>query len=489
MSLTRIARRGFLKGAGGATLALPWLPSLMRQAPEQKREVAKRFVFVFTANGQKPGDWYPDDATLAYQQVAPAVRIAPLTGPDAISNVLGAELVPFKHQLLLFRGLDLVARHPAGGHDPFLPLSASLFQPSATIDQILAWSDEIYRTPPPLRSLHLLVALPSDAEVPLSVSRRSVGSTFQTIEHETDPSAAYQRIFDPFGAGTEAFAREREALEIGVIDGVREEYELLSRSSRLGRVDKERLEAHAEMLHELSARVSALSAASCAPLEEPLATDLDYSELTRVHTDLLVAALRCDRTRVATLMLSNGTDMRDFSSLGGPVGEHHELSHQNGHTHAGTAFINHWYAARVAELLSKLDAVEDPETGATYLDSSIVYWGNEDGANAADSHEHMSMPVLLAGKAGGAIAPGRFIDYRHHGTPILYDAFGQPAAYPADDRGRIYNSLLISLMQAMGLGREDYEQAGKTGFGDYSGNYLDQYAETEGVVSLPFLDG
>ena len=45
--------------------------------------------------------------------------------------------------------------------------------------------------------------------------------------------------------------------------------------------------------------------------------------------------------------------------------------------------------------------------GTTYLDNSLVYWGNELGFN----HIGYSVPCLLAGSAGGFIKPGRYLDY------------------------------------------------------------------------------
>ena len=137
--------------------------------------------------------------------------------------------------------------------------------------------------------------------------------------------------------------------------------------------------------------------------------------------------------------------------------------------------------------------IEDPTTGATYLDNSIVYWGNEDGCNNGDAHHQMGMPVLLAGSAGGYFKTGRYIDYRtidgnDQGTPVLYPYDGKPSPFPPDRelKGRPYNSLLISLMESMGLAPEDYQAPGQLGFGNYSDNYQDQYSVADGQKALPF---
>ena len=53
-----INRRRLLMGMGSA-LALPWLPSLQSEANAADPAVPRRFIFVFSANGQYPGNWWP----------------------------------------------------------------------------------------------------------------------------------------------------------------------------------------------------------------------------------------------------------------------------------------------------------------------------------------------------------------------------------------------------------------------------------------------
>ena len=97
--------------------------------------------------------------------------------------------------------------------------------------------------------------------------------------------------------------------------------------------------------------------------------------------------------------------------------------------------------------------------GTTYLDNSLVYWGNELGFN----HIGYSVPCLLAGSAGGFIKPGRYIDY------IDWDG----KAYFSQEDGNVikgipHNQFLVTAMQAMGLAPADYERGGKAGYGSTS---------------------
>jgi hypothetical protein len=63
------------------------------------------------------------------------------------------------------------------------------------------------------------------------------------------------------------------------------------------------------------------------------------------------------------------------------------------------------------------------------LDNSIVYFTSEigDGQN----HTHDNLPILVAGRAGGAFAPGRHVAYADN-PPLanLYAAFFQALDLP-----------------------------------------------------------
>ena len=422
----RIARRRFLRAFGGLTLALPVLPSLVGETHAQAQPKAKRFIHVFTSNGQRQQNWYPTTAP-AWKVLSASgknfIRDAPLEGPGAISAVLGEEFAPLKSKLLLVRGLDFIQRQGAG-HEPSCTLGGVLERRNVTIDQVMAYSPKVYPSPPPLgapRSVHLMIKSAFQAATSVSTTKEGVA-----IDHQVLPSAAFQSLFgsmEELDDQAKLIDEQRRALKLKIVDQVKGQYDELVLSPRLGAEDKQRLQAHLAYIGDLEARLGA--AGSGVVCEKPLApADPDASDeanlpaLTTSMIDLLVAGIICDRTRVGTLMLCPGTDLRQFSYLpGGPLGEHHGISHDVYEPEATVAAgklaqINNWYAKQLADLLTKLDVVEDPMTGATYLDNSIVFWGNEDGCNNGDAHEHMGMPALLAGSAGGYFKTGRYLDYR-----------------------------------------------------------------------------
>lgn len=480
-------RRRVLRGIGAASLALPLLPSLLRDADAAPSAFPKRFIFVFTSNGQRPGNFWPSWSP-SWTQLGPNVREAPLQTDDgSITPILGPEFVPLQHKILLVRGLDHL-RHEGGGHFPPSCLSGNPTELSVTVDQVLAASDKIYAAPPPVRSIHMLIK--QNYQSPeRSVAVSDAGGSPNEVPAETQVQQSYQRLFGTFVEETpDPQAEARMDLKLSVLDRVRGEYESILTSPRLGSEDKARLQAHAELLHDLEMRLAqGGGGVACTKPTMPAELDDDHDpnlpDITKNNIDLLVAGIRCDRTRIGTLQLCPGTDLRDFGFLGGPSGDHHSISHtMNQQGAQSLLFINRWYAQQIAYLLESLDVVEDPSTGSTYLDNTIVMWGNEDGCNDFDAHKPFCMPVLLAGGKNCGLKTGRYLDYRQIGAPIKYSGGNQPT----DDRGRPYNSLLISILQAMGLEPGDYEVSGG-GFGDYSVNTENQYSMTDAKLPLPHL--
>jgi hypothetical protein len=108
------------------------------------------------------------------------------------------------------------------------------------------------------------------------------------------------------------------------------------------------------------------------------------------------------------------------------------------------AQIRVWYAEKFAQLLDRLDAIEEGD--GTLLDNCLVVWGSELGIG--NTHSFKSTPFVVAGGASGAIETGRYLEF---------------------DEGADHNRLLVSMCRAMGL--DDVDTFGDTdgGSGGLSG--------------------
>jgi hypothetical protein len=191
-------------------------------------------------------------------------------------------------------------------------------------------------------------------------------------------------------------------------------------------------------VRELELRVAALGqqGPACSKGPRPQVTE-DIREKTRVMCDLMVLAFQCDLTRVATFMLGNARSDRVYDFLGLTSGHHMYSHHQRApENYAALAKIDRWELEQYSYLLQRMKAVQEGD--GTLLDHSLVYFGSEvaDG----NGHGHTNMPVVLAGRGGGAVTPGRHVRYS-----------GQPVA-----------NLFISMLQSVGV---DTSRLGDDGTG------------------------
>jgi len=134
----------------------------------------------------------------------------------------------------------------------------------------------------------------------------------------------------------------------------------------------------------------------------------DHGKRTRLMLDILNLALWTDSTRVATFMFGNDRNDINYSFLDGVKETHHGVSHYGEGAEKLVQYrkICIWHSEQVAYLLGKMKAIKEPN-GATLLDNSMVFFGSalHDGQN----HGKEDLPILLAGRGGGVIKPGRVI--------------------------------------------------------------------------------
>jgi hypothetical protein len=120
----------------------------------------------------------------------------------------------------------------------------------------------------------------------------------------------------------------------------------------------------------------------------------------------MVLAFRCDHTRVVSFMLGNAASNQTYPELGVYDG-HHQISHHQSDPAklAGLEAIGRWEVQQLASLLEQLHAVQEPD--GSILDSALVVFSSE--IEDGNAHRHTNLPVLVAGRGGGACLPGRHL--------------------------------------------------------------------------------
>jgi hypothetical protein len=401
-----------------------------------RAQSARRLVVFYTPNGTIGPEWRPKGTETAF----------------TFGRIL-APLEPHRSKLLVLGGVNMAlaesgfGSHHTRGIGGLLtgrPILMGNFQsagpPTAgwasgiSLDQHIA---KAVGASTRYRSLELGVRV-IDAEVRGRISYLGANQPVPPME---SPYDVFDRLFagsKPATPGDPTLDRLRVERR-SVIDFLKDE--LGAVRGFVGAEDRPRLDAHLESVRDIERRLeppaTGMAAAGCAGPPAPARMDLAANEnmpaIGKLQMDLLVNALACDQTRVATLMWTHAEGVQTFPWIG-VTGQHHVMSHAgDGDAAAQESLtkINVWYAEQLRYLLDRLTAVRDG-SGAPLLDGTAVLWMNEVGKG--NNHAHRDLPLLLAGSCGGRFRTGRFVDYMAGG------ASGQP-----------HNNLLVSLAQAMGL--------------------------------------
>ena len=124
--------------------------------------------------------------------------------------------------------------------------------------------------------------------------------------------------------------------------------------------------------------------------------------------DLQVLAMQGDVTRVITFQMARETSNRCYPEIGVPD-PHHPLSHHGNDPAkiAKIAKINQFHVSLFAEFLAKLKATK--EGNGTLLDHSLILYGS--GMGNPNVHDHINLPILVAGGAAGGMKGGRHIRF------------------------------------------------------------------------------
>ncbi|MGY8694988.1 MAG: DUF1552 domain-containing protein, partial [Verrucomicrobiia bacterium] len=141
----------------------------------------------------------------------------------------------------------------------------------------------------------------------------------------------------------------------------------------------------------------------------------DRSAHLKMMMDLMVLSFWTDTTRAGTLMTAHGFSRQNFSFLDGVTSDHHGMSHHKNQEQAVDEYtrVSRWYIEQLAYFLEKMQSID--EGNGSLLDNSTVLYGSsmKDG----NGHKKENLPIVLAGRAGGALKPGGHVVCDEH-TPL-----------------------------------------------------------------------
>jgi hypothetical protein len=407
MTITKKAlpRRAFLRGAGAA-IALPLLdamsPAMTALAASPARPV-RRLGFVYIPMGAHMPDWTPPGS-------------GKLTGLSPILR----PIAPVIDHVTVLTNLELKNAYPgthATSNAAFLSAAKAKWTESSdyylgtTVDQVAA--KQLGRETP-IPSLELAMDLLTtvgqcdNGYACVYQNNLSWSSPTTPLPAEAHPRIVFERLFGDGGTAADRRAALRE--NASLLDWVREDIGRLQRS--LGPSDRAKVTEYLDTVREVERRIQKAEAStaenSLPDLDRPVGVPSAYADHARLMFDLQLLAFRADITRVITFQLARETSNRTYPEVG-VTEPHHPLTHNGGSPEklAKVAKINEFHVSLFAEFLSKMSAT--PDGDGSLLSHSMILYGS--GMGNGDVHDHVNLPVLVAGGGAGRLKGGRHIRY------------------------------------------------------------------------------
>jgi hypothetical protein len=430
-SKNRITRRTILRGAGGLAVGLPFLSAMLRPGRSHADETTPlRLVVFYHPGGTLLDKWRPIGSER-----------------DFALQPMMASLTPYLDRLVFLQGLDLSVTELGVGHphargmagiltgERLLPgdfntnMGSAGFAAGASIDQVIAAASTNVRFP----SLEVStgwstgIAAGGQPHPGNTIGYQpppQPGAFAVPVPPATDPLNTFERVFGTLDGEASENAKEL-AFSKSVLDGVQEDFKRLM--PKLGREDQQKLEAHLALVQKAASGLSQGVSSSCAVpshvdktpgyYDDPIADgtsrgDLDGGNMSittgakvpekgKIMTDLLVAALACDLTRVGTMQWSDSEAkfMLGFlkDSTGASLKDHHHgYQHDRGFQPEALEMIYKFYAENLAYLLERLAAT--PDVTGTLLDNTLVLAVSE--IQQPENHGQANMPIIMAGATG-----------------------------------------------------------------------------------------
>jgi len=431
-----LPRRTFLRGIG-ASFALPLLDAMvpsMTALAKTAAEPVRRLGFVYMPMGCDIARWTPPgEGTLA--ELSPALQ----------------SLAPVVDQLMVVTNLELKNAYPgthATSNAAFLSAAKAKWTESTdyhlgtTVDQIAAQQIGQHTVLPSLEmSMDLLqmVGQCDNGYACVYQNNLSWSSPTTPLQAEAHPRIVFERLFGEGGSAEDRRAALRRRASL--LDWVREDISRLQK--KLGPDDRARVDQYLDSVREVERRIQKAEAATAddqlPDLDRPVGVPADYADHARLMFDLQVLALQGDVTRIITFQLARETSNRTYNEIG-VSDPHHPLTHHGNDPAkvARMAKINAFHVSLFAYLLEKLKAT--PEGDGSLLDHSLYLYGS--GMGDPNIHNHVNLPILVAGGGAGRHKGGRHIKYAEP-RPLadlhltLLDRVGVRLDAFADSKGKI----------------------------------------------------
>jgi hypothetical protein len=431
-----LSRRQVLRGLG-SMISLPLLESFGARAFAASKPAAKpiRAAWMYIPNGVNVEQWMPTGEGVNYQ-LSPSLK----------------QIEQHRNDFMVVSGLmqDFARSHGNGGGDHARATATFLtgcmpkktagadIHVGVSVDQI----GHLTRLPS--------LELSTDGQRSSGKCDSGYSCAYQfnlawknetmPMAPEMDPRLVFERMFGlgaTAGKGPEAARAKR--MQKSILDTVLDEAKSLQGKVDAG--DRRKLDEYFSSVRDIELRIERAEkfSAQMPDVKIPEGIPDSYEEHIRTMFDLMVLAFQTDTTRLSTFMLAHDGSNRSFPELGVPDA-HHSLSHHQSDPQklAKIAKIDQFYLRQFGYFLDKMKSVKEGDS--TLLDNSMIVFGG--GIGDGNRHNHDNLPILLAGRAGGTLTPGKRMVLPGE-TPMtnlylsLLDRLGVPAEKVGDSTGKL----------------------------------------------------
>ncbi|MEP7122791.1 MAG: DUF1552 domain-containing protein [Byssovorax sp.] len=410
-----IQRRHFLRGLGGAIIALPFLETFA-----QKGALAAGpppfAIFMRQANGVVQKTDEPD--TFWPTKMGQLTKAGMLADGDQAVNVLAE----YADKLLVVQGVDFGfpgngCGHSGGGNQC---LTAAKVSDTPSGNESLSMGESIDN--------RIATELQPTGVEPLTLYAGKMSGYINEVlsyrgpkmlrSAERDPFVAYTKLFG--AQNIDAAALERlKAARSSVNDLVRGEMKSLMGRTDLSAADRARLQLHFDSIRDLEVKMACalpdMRLAEMQAIQPTVGTSDNVQTVTKMQMDIIALAVSCGSVRAATLQVGDGNDSTEYTISGQKQYSYHWISHRiqsdgaNGTPIDNGAALHHEIDKIHGNLFKYLlDRLASYQIGGgTLLDSGVAVWTND----LADKyHSYSNVPYILAGGANGFLKTGQHID-------------------------------------------------------------------------------
>lgn len=413
-------RRGFLRGLGGAALALPWMESYA--AKTLTSGVAKRMAHFYVPIGVVRRGFFPGeaDATIPKGNLGSLRRS--LDKQDPNFNVrsldhLTPTMIPLsglKNKINLITGMDRTFQQGTDVHAqcascylssaPPYTIKGTAWPLNRTLDHLVA---DVAGKETPFSTLEFSCNSHKDNKESIYFDNISWYGTGHLAPSVRDPKKMYRRLFS-----TKEIDRYRDVTDL-VLEDAR------SMKKDLGYTDGQKFAEYFDSIRSIETQMDRLESMkgelAKVSFDEPAEAYLPRGEYIRLMGDLMVIALQSGLTNVATFMV--GPERWDtpylFDGLFDKPMSHHGMSHNQTKMIEQLLKVDRFHMEQYAYLLEKMERVIEAD-GSTLLDNTLFTYGS--GLGDGSTHQYNDLPIIMAG-GGNRVKTGQHINMPE-GTPL-----------------------------------------------------------------------